>query len=83
MNKSTWYSPEVRERAVRMVFEHQGEHESPISHQADESRHCTPRTGRTADACRQSRDPSSLGYLHEEARYRPFFHLPETARYPS
>jgi len=23
---STKYSPEVRERAVRMVFEHQGEH---------------------------------------------------------
>ena len=28
MNKSTRYSPQVRERAVRMVFEHQGEHES-------------------------------------------------------
>ena len=28
MNKSTRYSPEVRERAVRMVFEHQGEHGS-------------------------------------------------------
>ena len=28
MNKSKRYSPEVRERAVRMVFEHQGEHES-------------------------------------------------------
>ncbi len=28
MNRSTKYSPEVRERAVRMVFEHQGEHES-------------------------------------------------------
>ena len=28
MNKSTRYSPEVRGRAVRMVFEHQGEHES-------------------------------------------------------
>ena len=28
MNKRTRYSPEVRERAVRMVFEHQGEHES-------------------------------------------------------
>ncbi|MCH7536637.1 MAG: hypothetical protein IID57_02170 [Proteobacteria bacterium] len=24
MNKSTRYSPEVRERAVRLVFEHQG-----------------------------------------------------------
>jgi transposase len=28
MNKQTRYSPEVRERAVRMVLEHQGEHES-------------------------------------------------------
>jgi transposase len=28
MKKQTQYSPEVRERAVRMVFEHQGEHES-------------------------------------------------------
>ena len=28
MNKSTRYSPEVRERAVRLVLEHQGEHES-------------------------------------------------------
>ncbi len=28
MNKSVKYSPEVRERAVRLVFEHQGEYES-------------------------------------------------------
>ena len=28
MNKSTRYSPEVRERAVRLVFEQQGEHDS-------------------------------------------------------
>lgn len=28
MNKRTRYSPEVRERAVRMVFEHQGEYGS-------------------------------------------------------
>jgi transposase len=28
MNKGQKYSPEVRERAVRMVFEHQAEHES-------------------------------------------------------
>ena len=28
MNKSTRYSPEVRERAVRLVFEHQQEHAS-------------------------------------------------------
>jgi transposase len=28
MNTSTRYSPEVRERAVRLVFEHQGEHAS-------------------------------------------------------
>ena len=26
MNKLTRFSPEVRERAVRLVFEHQGEH---------------------------------------------------------
>lgn len=28
MNTSTRYSPEVRERAVRLVIEHQGEHDS-------------------------------------------------------
>ena len=28
MNKSTRYSPEVRERAVRMVLEHQADHDS-------------------------------------------------------
>jgi transposase-like protein len=28
MSKSKRYSPEVRERAVRMVFEHEAEHES-------------------------------------------------------
>ena len=28
MRKSTKFSPEVRERAVRLVFEHRGEHES-------------------------------------------------------
>ena len=28
MNKSTRYSPEVQERAVRLVFEHQGGHDS-------------------------------------------------------
>ena len=28
MNKATRYSPEVRERAVRMVFEHQSDHDS-------------------------------------------------------
>ena len=28
MNKQIRYSPEVRERAVRLVFDHQGEHES-------------------------------------------------------
>ena len=28
MSRQTRYSPEVRERAVRMVFEHQGEYES-------------------------------------------------------
>ena len=28
MNKSTRYSPEIRDRAVRMVFEHQAEYDS-------------------------------------------------------
>ena len=28
MNKATRYSPEIRERAVRMVFEHQAEYDS-------------------------------------------------------
>jgi transposase-like protein len=28
MNKSVKYAPEVRERAIRLVFEHQEEHES-------------------------------------------------------
>ena len=28
MNKRTRYSPEVKERAVRMVFEHEAEHKS-------------------------------------------------------
>ncbi len=28
MNKRIRYAPEVRERAVRLVFEHRGEHES-------------------------------------------------------
>jgi transposase len=28
MNKQTRYSPEIRERAVRMVFEHQSEYDS-------------------------------------------------------
>ena len=28
MGRPSRYSPEVRERAVRMVFEHQGEHDS-------------------------------------------------------
>ena len=38
MIKSTTYSPEVRERAVRMVFEHEHEHE----HDGDEHTHAHP-----------------------------------------
>ena len=29
MSRQTRYSPEVRERAIRMVFEHQGERNGP------------------------------------------------------
>ncbi len=28
MNKTTRYSPEIRERAVRLVFEHQADYDS-------------------------------------------------------
>ena len=31
MNRATRYSPEIRERAVRMVFEHQAEYDSQWS----------------------------------------------------
>ena len=31
MNTSTRYSPEVRDRAVRLMLEHQGEHDSQWS----------------------------------------------------
>ena len=31
MNRSTRYSPEIRERAVRMVFEHQADYDSQWS----------------------------------------------------
>ena len=31
MNSSTRYSPEIRDRAVRLVLEHQGEHDSQWS----------------------------------------------------
>ena len=31
MNSSTRYSPDVRDRAVRLVLEHQGDHDSQCS----------------------------------------------------
>ena len=49
MNKSARYSPEVRERAVRLVFEHQGEYPSQWS--ALES--IAPKIGCTAETLRK------------------------------
>ena len=46
MNTSKKYAPEVRERAVRLVFEHQGKHESQWAAMASISAKigCTPET---------------------------------------
>ena len=49
MNKSARYSPEVRERAVRLVFEHQGEY--PSQWAAMES--IAPKIGCTAETLRK------------------------------
>jgi len=49
MNKSARYSPEVRERAVRLVFEHQGEY--PSQWAALES--IAPKIGCTAETLRK------------------------------
>ena len=49
MNRSARYSPEVRERAVRLVFEHQGEYPSQWS--AMES--IAPKIGCTAETLRK------------------------------
>jgi len=49
MNRSARYSPEVRERAVRLVFEHQGEY--PSQWAAMES--IAPKIGCTAETLRK------------------------------
>ena len=49
MNKSARYSPEVRERAVRLVYEHQGEY--PSQWAALES--IAPKIGCTAETLRK------------------------------
>ena len=71
MNKSTRYSPEVRARAVRLVFEHQGEYPSQWS--AMES--IAPKIGCTAETLRKwvrqaERDPGLHARLTGSARDR-------------
>jgi len=46
MSRATRYSPEIRERAVRMVFDHQGEYASPWAAMTSISAKigCTPET---------------------------------------
>ena len=46
MSKATRYSPEIRERAVRMVFEHQSDHDSQWATMASVASKigCTPET---------------------------------------
>ncbi len=46
MSKATRYSPEVRERAVRMVFEHQSDHDSQWATMSSVASKigCTPET---------------------------------------
>ena len=72
MNTAAKYSPEVRERAVRMVFEHQGEHQSQwaaISSIADKIG-CTPETLR--QWVRQAeREEGKRAGLTSSERYRP------------
>lgn len=49
MNKTRRYSPEVRERAVRMVFEHEGQHDS----QCAAIRSITAKIGCSAETLRK------------------------------
>ena len=71
MNKSARYSPEVRERAVRLVFEHQGEY--PSQWAALES--IAPKIGCTAETLRKwvrqvERDQGMRGGLTTSDRER-------------
>ena len=49
MNKSMRYSPEVRERAIRLVLEHQAEHDSQWTAMVS----VAPKPGCTAETLRK------------------------------